>query len=557
LIISKIIVIKLNAIDILLISFYAYSIIRLLVKNPENYLNESIIQLLIFIILYFNYKSFLNFKFQSDKFFLLIFSIIILLNGLIQVIWGGLQLLKYLPVYDNLFKVTGSFQNPAPYGYYLALILIFSFGLICYLPNKKSILKFIWFLSLIVSIGAIIILPFTRERIAWLMSLFGVLIITYYKFQIKNLLQRTLKNSLVKISSILLLVMLIFTIGVWLYKFKPQSVDGRILVWKVSKQMVLENPLFGIGYGQFDCFYDKYEAQWFYQNKGNFNDQNHADNIEYTYNEFYQILIEDGIIGFILFSLFIILILKSLLKFSDFKKRQVILFTLFLSVLFCAVVSYPFRNITINILCILIMATISENFDENKIINFEISNISTKRITIFLCIIFLIFFTNKEYEKIKANVRWYYLQNTSLNKFNVINHNEIFKEIYPVLKFNGNFLCDYGVFLLNNKEFYKSIYLFNEAKKYYFDDYLYLNMGDAYNEINDFKDAEIAYKQAKYMLPNRLWPKYSLMLLYDKSGQKDKAKFTASEILNIHLKINTRDCFIMKKEAKKLLEKYE
>ena len=525
LIISKNFIIKLNTIDFSLIVYYVYSIIRLLIKNHENYFNENIIQLLIFIVLYFNYKTFLNFQFKSNKAYLFIFLLIMLFNGLIQIIIGGLQLLKYMPVNDNLFNITGSFQNPAPYGYYLAFTLIFSYGLLCFLPENKRLLKFIWYLSLIVFIGAIIILPFTKERVAWLMSLAGIIIISYHKFQFKHLFQRIFQKVQFKISSILLLVLLIITIGLQLYKFKPQSVDGRLFIWKVSKQMVLENPIFGIGFGQFDCFYNKYEAQWFCKNNGTLYEKSHADNIEYTYNELYQILIEEGIIGLILFSIFIFFVLKSSIKFSGFKKLQVILFSLIVGVLICAMVSYPFEVISINILCILMIAAISKNFDKHIVLNYQLSNILLKRITILLIILFLVCIIDKGYERIKANVNWHYLQNTPTDKFNVEKQEKLFNETYPILRFKGEFLCDYGVFLMNNKEYYKSIFMFNEAKKYYFEDYLFLIMGDTYNEINDFKDAEIAYRQAGYMLPCRLWPKYSLMLLYDKFGQKDKAKF--------------------------------
>ena len=46
----------------------------------------------------------------------------ILLTGLIQAVWGLGQLYGYFPVRHVLFRTTGSFFNPGPYGGFLALM---------------------------------------------------------------------------------------------------------------------------------------------------------------------------------------------------------------------------------------------------------------------------------------------------------------------------------------------------------------------------------------------------------------------------------------------------
>jgi O-antigen ligase len=543
-------------IDIAFLGFYLYSIINLIFKNPKDFYNVTIIILLSSIILYFNLKTFSNFKTQKVNNFYFIFSIFILFSCITQLIWGGLQLLNILPVYDDLFKITGSFINPTPYAYYVSLIFIFALSLICFLPNNKNILKFLKIFSIIVCIGTIIILPFTKIRMAWIMTAIGTIIILNYKFKLKLLLKNFLKNPTLRIFSVLCLLLILIISGLLLYKFKEKSSDGRILVWKVSEQMIIDNPIFGIGYNRFENIYNKYQAQWFYHKKRTISDENLADTVSYTYNEFYQILIENGIVGFILFIVFLFLLLKKVIRYSEYDYIKIILFTFLICFLICAFFSYPFRNININTLFIIVIAAISSNYANNIPININLTSALKKSIAIVLSFCLLISIISEEFGRIRAYIGWYKVQSTPFSIHNPTTHIEIFNNIYPVLKCNGFFLCSYGEFLLDIKDIDNSIKVLNNAKGYLSIDYLNMNLGDAYKAKKDFKNAEIEYQIAKNIVPGRLEPNFSLMQLYDESGQIANAKKAAFNILLMHPKVNTNESIAIKNEAWKILKKY-
>ena len=61
---------------------------------------------------------------------------LILLAGLVEAIWGLGQLYGYFPSKHALFKTTGSFLNPGPYGGFIALMfpLALHYGLYCSIP---------------------------------------------------------------------------------------------------------------------------------------------------------------------------------------------------------------------------------------------------------------------------------------------------------------------------------------------------------------------------------------------------------------------------------------
>ena len=65
----------------------------------------------------------------------IIICIFIIITGLVEAIWGLLQLYGYKPSQHALFKLTGSFFNPGPYAGYLAVV--FPMALYYFVQNSS------------------------------------------------------------------------------------------------------------------------------------------------------------------------------------------------------------------------------------------------------------------------------------------------------------------------------------------------------------------------------------------------------------------------------------
>ena len=45
-----------------------------------------------------------------------------------------------------------------------------------------------------------------------------------------------------------------------IYFMKKNSADGRLLIWNISKEIIKDHPLYGVGYGRFATFYNDTQA---------------------------------------------------------------------------------------------------------------------------------------------------------------------------------------------------------------------------------------------------------------------------------------------------------
>ena len=75
-----------------------------------------------------------------------ILLIAIIIGGVIQAIYGNLQLWGYYPSHHNLFRITGSFFNPGPFAGYLVSVFPAVLGVclfkICPLPTIDEKLNY-------------------------------------------------------------------------------------------------------------------------------------------------------------------------------------------------------------------------------------------------------------------------------------------------------------------------------------------------------------------------------------------------------------------------------
>ena len=210
--------------------------------------------------------------------FLLGWSLI--LFGAIEAIWGLLQVYGYEPSNHSLYALTGSFYNPGPYSGFLAMCL--PLALHEWLEGKR-----IWkHLALVALVLMLVVLPSGMSRSAWLAALVasGYVLGMHYRDRLYRFLKFFWIGGL-----------LLILLGVGAYHWKKDSADGRLLMWKVAIQAVLEYPWQGVGWENVAGAYGDAQERYFASGVASEQEVHVAGAPEYVFNEYLQVAMAWGV----------------------------------------------------------------------------------------------------------------------------------------------------------------------------------------------------------------------------------------------------------------------
>ena len=223
------------------------------------------------------------------------------------------------------------FQS-GPYSNYLAVIVPVAFYYVLTLRAVPAVLSaskgrarfvrlsnpdtLIYYASWLFLLLALVVLPATRGRIAWLAVLGSGLVAvcreTPAPAYIRKFYRRR-KFLFATIGSAVLVLVVVSLVG--LYRYKRDSAGGRWLIWNVSAQLIRENPAFGVGTG---CFAGAYgnaqEAANFVSGAMTEDQVRVAGAPDYAFNDFLQITVETGAAGALLFLSVVVLSFRGLAR---------------------------------------------------------------------------------------------------------------------------------------------------------------------------------------------------------------------------------------------------
>ena len=600
---QRILSIGITIVDLLL-GLYSLMVLVSYWLHPIDYL-----QMLTFVALILFY---LSIRFLDHQFYiLLLFSVVIL--GLIQAIYGNMQLYGFSPSNHGIFKMTGSFFNPGPYAGFLAAIFAVSLGLylfkhylnipdnydlglrISLFSNKISgFLNRIPFIShlfynitmgvntaekqgkrtshipdtminsllLISTVSMCLVLPASRSRAAWLATLVSIGYLLSVKYNLLSYIRsafNTVKKKFLLITS----AVIIFAItGAGLYYFKKDSADGRLLIWKVSVGMIKDKPIFGHGNDKFAVDYMNYQAAYFKPNP-DVPEAMQADNVTYAYNEFLKLTVEKGLFGLLLgLGVIWCLFFEKSEEGRRQKLKNPILLAArggLLSVLVFALFSYPSDILPINMLFVLFAAIVATHQSPIKLFQLptQKTDFASKVVGYAaLAIVLITVYPTAQY--LTRQYQAYKTWKDASDIYNVgayIECLEDFELAYPQLKTNGVFLVQYGKALEMAEKHENSITILNEPKPHLNNTVLYTCLGNNYKALGKHAEAEQAYLHAFNMAPAKFFPLYLLAKLYDETGQKEKAVAMANKVMGKEVKIESTAIKEIQEEMKKIIEK--
>ena len=481
--------------------------------------------------------------------------------GLVESIYGLSQLYGFSRSYHVLYKITGHFFNPGPFsGFVASTIPLALYYVLClweearerireisssvFIKNKIFSEKNISLLPVCLSIlnltAALLVIPATMSRSAWLAIIAGVLIVLTIRFDLwmkgKRFIRKNKSRAVVFVSLCVVIIAVAFA---GIYNLKRGSADGRLFLWKIAAEAMAKEPVFGVGLGNFAGAYG--QAQYNYFSKGiDEKEAMTADCPVYAFNEFLQIGVEQGIIGLLLFLGVIILTIRSCMR--DRQKAGVL--GAIVAVLVFSFTSYPFSVLPICIAFVVLLALATEKG----------KNVKSIYPIIFISLLFAGSLYCIEYEKTLIEI---YRGRKSLSIIKVSKYNDMtdeYRQLYPYFSRYHDFMFDYGQALSNLNRYKEGNEILIEGASKSSDPMFYNLIGNNYRALKQFEKAEEYYFRAYYTLPNRLYPLYLLSKLYHETGQDEKAKAMAKKLLEQKPKVMSTAVRQMRDYARNLLK---
>ncbi|MBE9599541.1 O-antigen ligase family protein [Pedobacter sp. MC2016-24] len=345
----------------------------------------------------------------------------------------------------------------------------------------------------------------------------------------------------------LMLFASLFVLGVILICFfKSDSSSGRLLIYKVSVDMLNDKLLIGHGSGMFKSTYLIHQAKYFSSVGYTQKELLLADNTHYAFNDYYQFLIDYGLLSIsivLLMSFYLIRIgLRKILE-SNVGLLYMLSLAAIIIIMTAAAFNHIFEKPVYQSVFLLgIFLVLKAHLRSGYPVGF----LSTVYIILQCGIICFAFnyqvFHYSHYQKNKEAHELY--SSGFLNKSLTM-----LQDIYPTYKTDSFYLEFYGRVLLRSGQHLKALKMLEQAALIAPNSELLKTIGDCYCQLRDLIRSEKYYKLAIDMVPNRFGSRYALFNFYILTNQNSAALKTGVEILNLPVKVPSQRVEIILKSV--------
>lgn len=387
---------------------------------------------------------------------------------------SGLGLLQIIGIHASShsnFIMTGSFENPGPYGGFIAIMLAILGAYVLLNRNvDKWYEKVLVVLSMISCALCIIVLPASMSRAAWLALGVAALVFGLKELNLADWIRKHKRWAIIASVLVLMVITGVFFI-------KKDSAIGRLHIWNIELRAIADKPLTGYGKGSVLGVYGEAQAEYFAEKDRSEIIKKVAGCPEYAFNEYLKIGVEYGIpTMFAVIAMLIVLIILLLKVRSPFA-YGLIAFCVF------AFFSYPLSVVKIK----------------------------------------------SEAEKQWESVR--FLSGMEAYEDAV----EEYAPLYEDLKDNYRYLYDYGYALYKCGRHEESNNFLKEGSRISSDPMFYNIMGRNNEALGLYEAAEYCYMYSHNMVPSRIYPLSLLMKMKIRTGSTQEAIAIGEKIQSMHV----------------------
>jgi O-antigen ligase len=442
--------------------------------------------------------------------------------SILQIIISAAQYWEFVESYHRLRVISGMFFNPGPFAIYLSSFTVLIFTLVYYFHIRLNH-KMMW-ISIIVTFCLICILLQLYSRTAWISVIIGLILL----YSLNKGVSNKMYTGYRVIRYALCIGMFLIPLAILFYYMRPGSVTGRRLIWNSTLEMIKSNPIFGVGLGRFKSEYAHFQG--FFLSKNDVNMKlfgGFADETNYAFNDFLQLIAEQGIIAG---GLCIYIMAQGYILFSSKAKYmshtvKILYYGIIVStivILLSGLASYPFQMLPITVSFWITIAICNCN-PENK--NDGIANKNYQRIAGYTLIIFALAFSYIFFAKTRSYFIWQQSREGKMVRI------ENLLQIYPYLKDDADFNNHLGHWFYRQKQYQQALRFFRNATLNKFEkDHIY-DLGMCLSRLCDFKAAENQYEIIQSCIPHLMKPKFLIAKLYLSMGDLHKFRSKASEFL--------------------------
>lgn len=209
-------------------------------------------------------------------------------------VWVGSGVV-IIGVLFNLYR-QNRLESTLEYANTLAIFLLFT-GILCILFYLKE-RKFYYLLNLVLQISGLLL---TLSRSVWILWIGGILLL-FLTYKILRTREHLLKFGIVHLSGLLLAILIKWDIFFFLNRVqsiqtKASELQIRFVYWKDSLAMIRDHWLFGSGGGGWSVLLPEYSSPIYY--------------VKYVHNQYLQIFMDTGLIGLLIFVIYIVVFYKE------------------------------------------------------------------------------------------------------------------------------------------------------------------------------------------------------------------------------------------------------
>ena len=444
-----------------------------------------------------------------------------------QIIFGGYSLID-----DDKHSLEGSLHNSGVFSMFSIIFI----PLFSYLMQKHFEGKLFKILYSVYILVIILIILLTKSRT----SLIAVIIVFVLPLCIS-----WIKTQTTALKAILSFLTIFFGILIfnYLYFLKSGSSSGRLLMLEVAFSHVKDNFWFGLGLGKFTWYYPQWQADYF---KSFFNPSPSyflsAGETYVVFNEFLQLFITIGAVGFIPISILLIRLFRIKPRIEE--KLFKMIKTTFLLILCCSLTYYAIHVNTILLLISLFVVVSAKVYQVAPLFPVRGFNIYGKILVFSAAFLSLIF----SFQKYYATLKW------SETKSGISNFVDIHKPesnfIFSALQNDGKFLAEYGNYIFEHGGDLKTPTDYLERSKHTFISRKSVeNLAYLYLQQKQYENAAENFEWLVNYMPNIYSYRLELLRIYQKTTLNSKAKKMALEILKMPVKIPSKEVDLIKLET--------
>jgi len=450
---------------------------------------------------------------------------------LIQALYGLVPQLMNLWSGGGLVRIRGSFDNPA--GFAVTLSMLFPWCVARWFRGKLFS-KVLWAVASVVVALAVGASGSRAGLLCLLMVGFGMPLVHFFGHKWRVL------RRLLLLSPIVLLLLL----G-GLYLLRPSSVEGRLLIWTGTLEMLRDHGLTGSGPLGFQSHYMVYQAEWLEQHPDS-QWSELADNVRHPFNEYLWLGVGFGAPALLLL-LGMVLVLAGVLRARAPEVCAPALWGLLVLAVF-SMFSYPFRYAGTWVFAAWFLAEAARG----EPIRWQVPA-GARWVWAPLLILVCALLFSVTLRQMQAHIQWGRVARQALS-----GEQDILPEYHRLSKVLGHhphFLFNYASELHHAGQYTQSVRVARACAQGLNDLDVQMLLAMNYMALGQRDSARASFVLASQMCPNRLAPLVGLMRLYDQAGNQAEAEAMAQTILRKPIKIRSVPVLILQEEARAYLRR--